>query len=97
MFLLVATLQFPPMQNFPEVNRPGTYADLRGSVERACGITTKTNVKTMLDREFKAAWDVHGSNVVVRQLKEKLKGYEEHLSHLSVIIALFFECRIIAM
>jgi hypothetical protein len=65
MLLLVAALQFPPMQNFPEINRPGTYADLRGSVEHACGITAQADVKTMIDREFKAAWDVHGSNVQV--------------------------------
>ena len=51
------------MQNFQEIDRPGTFADLRGSVERACAITQKLDVKAMLDREFKAAWDVHGSNV----------------------------------
>jgi hypothetical protein len=63
MLLLLAALQVPPMQNFQEINRPGTFADLRGSVEHACGITEKLDVKAMLDREFKAAWDVHGSNV----------------------------------
>lgn len=63
MILLLALLQGPPAQNFPPINRPGTFADLRGSVERVCGLTDHPDVTTLLDRERRTAWGTHESHV----------------------------------
>ena len=63
MLFFLLTIQQLPAQNFPPINRPGTFADLRGSVERACGIREPLGVDALLDRERRAAWDVHQSHV----------------------------------
>ena len=62
MLLLFAVLQVLPTQNFPPTDRPGTFADLRVSVERACGLTEKLDASALLKREDRLAADVRGSH-----------------------------------
>ncbi len=63
MILLFALMQEIPKQEFPEINRPGTFADLRGSVERACGVKPHLDLDSLLKREREAAWQARGSHV----------------------------------
>ena len=63
MLLIILSMQQLPAQNFPEIDRPGTFADLRGSVDRACRIVDHADVSVLLKREADAAWDVHGARV----------------------------------
>jgi hypothetical protein len=62
MFLLLAVLQVPPAQNFPPIDRPGTFSDLRGAVERACGVADHADLDALLKREERAAADVGGTH-----------------------------------
>jgi hypothetical protein len=68
MLLLLAALQAVPKQDFPEINRPGTFADLRGSVERACGVSGHADLDALLKRERDAAWEARGSHVPADKL-----------------------------